>query len=401
VTYVNLAQTDFFSHHADHAELCPQVPSHIYTFPFEPNPDWSSFYASGPEIWQYIKRTTKKYNLDESVQFNSKIISTVWNDVSAKWQVKVDQKGTVFDTEADILINGAGLLNKWQWPNIQGLHSFKGQLVHTARWDPDLNWEGKKVAIIGNGSSAIQILPELQPKAAKIVTYIRSPTWITANFMAQFTPEGKNFTYTEEERKRFRENPEELFKLRHTIEHEFNKFFYVLIANTPQQAGAAAVFKQQMEERLGHDPELCAKLIPDFNVGCRRLTPGDGYLEALQEPNVRIEFNPIDRVTETGILAQGSKAEEEKFDIIICATGFDVSFSPFWDIVGKDGVRLADQWRDLPSAYFGTCAPNMPNYFIFNGPNCPIAHGSLLSAMNFAADYMMRWCRKIATEDIR
>lgn len=153
-----------------------------------------------------------------------------------------------------------------------------------------------------------------------------------------------------------------------------------------------------MQHRLNNDPELCARLIPDFKVGCRRLTPGDGYLEALQEPNVKIEFSPIERVTATGIISGGI---EEKFDVIVCATGFDVSFVPPWDMVGSLGIRLQDQWKDTPEAYFGLCTTNMPNFFIFNGPNCPVAHGSLLSAMDFAADWILRWCKKIATEDIK
>lgn len=379
-----------------------QVPAHIYTFPFEPNPDWTSFYAAGPEIWEYIKRTTTKYQLDERVQFNSKVVSTIWDERAGKWHIKVEQEKNgdvvIIEDTADVLVNGAGILNKWRWPDIKGLHSFKGKLLHSAAWDSTLDWAGKRVAIIGNGSSAIQILPKMQPTAGNIVTYIRTATWISANYASQFTADGKNFVYTEEEKRKLRENPEELLKLRRTIEHGFNKFFYALLNDNPEQTAVQTAFKKQMEERLGNSPELCAKLIPEWKVGCRRLTPGDGYLEALQEPNVSIEFSEIQEVTETGIVtATGT----EDFDIIVCATGFDVSFSPFWELVGKDGIRLADQWRENPEAYFGICAPNIPNYFIFNGPNCPVGHGSLLAVMDWTAEYILRWCRKIATEGIK
>ncbi|KAH7259815.1 hypothetical protein NW759_002732 [Fusarium solani] len=375
------------------------VPAHIYTFPFEPNPDWTSFYAAGPEIWEYIKRTTDKYQLDERVQLNSKVTSTIWDEASGKWRIEVNQNGTVIKDEADVLVNGSGILHKWRWPEIKGLDSFKGRRLHSAAWDASLDWTGKRVAIIGNGSSAIQILPKMQPAAAKIVNYIRSPTWISSNFAAELTPEGKNFQYTEEQKKEFRENPEKLREMRKLIEHHFNQFFYALVVDTPQQKAAAKVFQDEMQRRLNHDPDLCAKLIPDWKVGCRRLTPGEGYLEALQEPNVAIEFSGIKKVTETGIVA--ANGSEEEFDIIVCATGFDVSFTPFWEVVGKNGVKLADQWRDDPAAYFGICAPNMPNYFIFNGPNCPVGHGSLLSVMDWTADYIMRWIKKISTGDIK
>lgn len=335
------------------------------------------------------------------MQFNSKVISTIWDDQAGNWRIKVQrQDGTVIEDTADVLVNGSGILNKWRWPDIKGLHSFQGKLLHSAAWDTSFDWSGKRVAIIGNGSSAIQILPKMQPEASSIVTYIRSPTWISANYASQFaSKDGRNFIYTEEEKKRLRENPDELFKLRHEIEHGFNQFFYALLQDSPQQAAAFDIFQKQMRERLGDDcPELHEKLIPKWKVGCRRLTPGEGYLEALRQPNVTIDTTEIQEITSTGIV---SKSKVEKFDVIVCATGFDVSFSPFWEVVGKDGVNLAEQWREDPGAYFGICAPNMPNYFIFNGPNCPVGHGSLLSVMDWTAAWILRWCQKIATEDIK
>lgn len=239
--------------------------------------------------------------------------------------------------------------------------------------------------------------------AKHIVTYIRNPTWISPSLATTKLDSngGQNFTYTEEEKKRFRESPDKLHTLRKTLEHELNSFFGNVILNDgPQQAAAQAAFTEEMKRRLGGDKNahLHEKLIPKWTVGCRRLTPGDGYLEALAEPNVTIEMSPIQKITDKGI---DSEASSEEFDIIVCATGFDVSFSPFWELVGKDGIRLEDQWKESPEAYFGICAPNMPNYFIFNGPNCPIGHGSVLYPMGWMGDYILRWCRKIATEDIR
>lgn len=377
------------------------VPAHIYTFPFEPNPHWTRFYASGPEIWAYIKKTSQKYNLERDVQVNSKVLSSIWDDVAGKWHLRIQKNDlSILETDADILISGAGFLNKWSWPQIKGLHTFGGTLLHSAAWKPDLDWANKRVAIIGNGSSAVQLLPEIQPTAASVVNFVRSPLWISSNFASEFTPEGVNFDYDEASRNNFEENPEQLHDLRHRIEHAFNQLFYSLLKGSPQQVGAHALFTKQMAERLNHDPWLCEKLIPKFEVGCRRLSPGDSYLTAIQAKNVSLELSPIEAIGASGIKTQ-KDSEEQPFDIIICATGFDVSFCPSWDMQGKDGIKLADQWKDHPEAYFGTVVPNMPNFFMVNGPNSPLAHGSLLSAMYFTVEYILKWCEKISTQDIK
>lgn len=329
------------------------------------------------------------------MQFNSTVISTIWDESTSQWQIKIRSlDGTVRDDTADILINGSGLLNRWRWPDIPGLHSFQGSLVHSAAWDPAIDWSGKRVALIGNGSSGIQILPQVQPGAKHVVSYARNPTWISPVLMG-----GDVKVYDEEHRKRLRENPEELRELRRGIEHFANHFFHMLLSESPEQATAKAGVVEAMKQRLGeHNTHLHEKLIPEWKLGCRRLTFGEGYLEALQKPNVTVEMNQIQEINDKGII---TTASTEEFDIIICATGFNVSFAPFWELVGKDGIRLADQWRDSPEAYLGVCAPNMPNYFVVNGPNSPAGHGNLISAMDWMVDYILRWCRKIAKEDIK
>ncbi|KAJ5520427.1 hypothetical protein N7463_000880 [Penicillium fimorum] len=370
------------------------IPAHIYTFPFEPNPNWSTFYAEGSEILQYIKDTSDKYKLHEMVQLNSEVTESIWDEDTGKWNVKIQRGNDVTRDTADILINGSGILNG-VGPTSRG---FKGKLIHSASWDTSLDWSGKNVALIGNGSSAIQILPTIQPTAKSVTNFMRSPTWVAANFAAEFTKNGKNFSYTEEEKRRFQENPDELLEMRKKIEHGVNQFFYGLMKGSPQQKEANRVSKQIMEDRLNNNPELCDRLIPDFEFGCRRISPGEGYLEALQENNVVCCFSPIHKITNQGIETEEGHTE---FDIIICATGFDVSFSPFWKLVGRGGQSLSKLWQEKPDAYFGICAPEQPNYFIFNGPNCPIAHGSLLAAMESTADWIFKWCKKIASEDIK
>ncbi|ETI24668.1 hypothetical protein G647_04037 [Cladophialophora carrionii CBS 160.54] len=374
------------------------IPAHAYTFLFEPNPDWSQFYPSQPEIQAYIKATVAKYNLDKYVSLKSKVLETRWDDDAGKWKIKFDANGVSQEDTADILVNGSGFLNKWKWPQIAGLHDFQGKLVHSAKWDNTYSWEGKKVAVIGNGSSGIQIVAAMQPKVSKLVTYIRNPTWISINFCADKTTDGKNFTYTEEQRKAFRENPEAHFALRKELEASVNGFFFGMKTGHPFQQGLEAACKAQMGAILKDDPELAAKMIPAFHPGCRRLTPGDGYLEALQQPNARVCWSPITRVTAKGIeTAEG----EEEFDLIVCATGFDTSFVPSWKLVGLNGATLDERWKTDPDAFFAVQVDTMPNYYMFNGPNCPISHGSVLTEISWTCDYILRWAQKIATQNIK
>lgn len=204
---------------------------------------------------------------------------------------------------------------------------------------------------------------------------------------------------TDEEKKKFREDPEALKDYRKRIESSFNHFFWALMLNSKEQEELQSASKKLMEDALQNDPELIARFVPEWKVGCRRLTPGEDYLESLQESNVTTTFTPIDHMTEAAIVLEDGTTVE--VDAIVCATGFDVSFAPRWEVKGRRGTDLSELWRDNPEAYMGICAPDIPNYFIFNGPNCPIGHGSVLAELDFAADYMLRWIYKIATEDIK
>lgn len=153
-----------------------------------------------------------------------------------------------------------------------------------------------------------------------------------------------------------------------------------------------------MREKLKNDPNLCDKLIPKWEVGCRRLTPGDGYLESFLLPNVQLTNSPITRITETGI---ETESDSHPLDVIICATGFDASNIPYFPVTGRNGLTLAEKWKDEPESYLSLACPDFPNYFIFTGPNATVGHGTLLTSMTWSADWMIKWLRKIATEDIK
>ncbi|KXT02143.1 hypothetical protein AC578_5952 [Pseudocercospora eumusae] len=379
------------------------IPAHIYCFPFAPNPDWSSFYVSGPEIQAYIQRTAKDYGLRDYVQLNSRVVSARWSHEKGKWEVDIEQDGRIIHDEADVLVNGTGFLNRWKWPDIPGLDKFQGEMVHSAQWQ-HIDWAGKAVGLIGNGSSAVQILPQMQPAAKSIDTYIRTPTWIIPNFLAEFTPEGKNFSYSEEQKQRWRAKPEELKEMRQSLEHALNASFLMFYKDSGHAKWVKENFGKIMREKLGGDTELARRLVPEWPVGCRRITPGENYLDALQADNVKVRFEPIVGINEKGIVCQPPadvEPETTPYDIIVCATGFDVSYKPPFTLQGRNGVTLQDLWKDDSEAYLGIHAPDQPNYFSFAGPNSPVGHGSIFAMLDSVAEYILKWCSKIAGQGIK
>lgn len=354
-----------------------------------------------------MEDVTKKFGLDTYVRLNSRVVSSIWSDGAGKWSITIETtdlangKMTTTTDEADILVNGSGILNRKKLPDIPGLDTFKGTIVHSAAWDPNLDWAGKRVGIIGNGSSAIQILPEMAPTASKLVEYVRSTTWVIPEFLTEFTPDGKNFEYAEEQKKQWRDDPTALRDMRRKMEHAFNTYFGIFKESSPQQAYVREAFTSMMKARLNGDEVLIEKLVPQFPVGCRRITPGTGYLEALQTENVKVNTDPITHITEKGIKTrnpQDGKETEEPLDIIVAATGFDVSFSPAWETKGHNGADLAQRWKDDAEAYLGIFAPQMPNYLIYNGPNCPIGHGSLMGVMEATTTLILNLTHKIASQ---
>lgn len=345
------------------------VPAHIYTLLDIPNPDYPAFYATGGEIQQYLTKIKKEYKLDRDIKYNSRVSSAHWDEDQGKWRVKIDQNGTEIEDECDILINGSGVLNAWSWPNIKGLHDFKGHLSHSADykdWEKKQSFEGKRVAVIGNGSSAIQIVPQMAKVASHLYNIVRTPTWISAPFAEDLSKApGTNPKYTDEEKEVFRKNPDKLFEHRHELAHAFNHFYEALIEGSAANNEARRRTKEMMEQRLKDHPELAKQLIPDWSLGCRRLTPGNGYLESLTQKNVTLQVGDIDTVTEKGLrMKDGTEIE---VDALVCATGFDVSFKPRWEQIGRDGKSLAKLWEKDAQGYFSLCVSGMPNFFIFNG----------------------------------
>jgi len=256
--------------------------------------------------------------------------------------------------------------------------------------------------VIGNGSSGIQVFGAMQKEASSITHYIRSPTWISLIFASQFSPDGKNFAYTDEQKQKF-QDPQENFAYREMLESAGNGIFKTLVFDETCQ-DVKANFRQQMEKvmklRLKDSPNLIRNLIPSYQPWCRRLTPGDEYLEALQCDNASLTDERIELISENGI--RTTDGEYKEYDIIVTATGFVNNRVVPWVMKGRNGKLLSDLFKENTDGYMSVTAPEMPNYFTIGcGPNFVIANGSIMSAFGFISDYIYQWINKIATEDIK
>ncbi|KAK0295900.1 hypothetical protein LTR91_011249 [Friedmanniomyces endolithicus] len=375
-----------------------------WAFPFDPNPDWSRFYSSGTEIQDYILRTAKKWDLDRDVRLNHWVREARWVDERGQWRVTVEHQGQRRDEYADVLLSGQGVLVHYKWPTILGLHDFKGRITHSAAWDHDYDYNDKRIAVIGNGSSGIQIVPQLQKLPGTDVTnFLRGPTWVyyrvpPSTHLGRETDD-PNPAYTEEEKKRWRENPAELRKMRHDMIARTNKAFRMFVKGSDTNKDAVAFATKQMAAKLSNDTRLCEMLIPKWEVGCRRITPGPGYLESFTKPNCHVTNSKITHISEGAVHTEDGQTH--KVDVVVCATGFDVSHRPQYPLIGLNDVDLRDSWDHEPESYLSVAAPDMPNYFCMMGPNAVVGHGSLMEALNWTGDYFCQWIKKIATEDIK
>jgi cation diffusion facilitator CzcD-associated flavoprotein CzcO len=391
------------------------IPAHTYTYPFEPNPDWSGYYAHSYEIQEYFERFYEKYELAPFVKLNTEVVSAAWDEDEGKWNVALRSRDSAsgetktFQDWCHVLINGSGVLSKWKWPDIEGLHDFQGQLTHSAAWDLSTDATGKRVAVIGTGSSSIQIVPQLAEKASQLTVFMRNVTWISPMFAADEqaaaedgekpAPAGKHW-YTRREKERFRNDPEFHLQYRKDIEGQMGQNFAMFLRGTELNAKAKHMMREQMLQRIGPGHEqLKEKLIPSWSPGCRRLTPGESYLEALTRPNVSTVHEEIVRIKPHGLVVASGK--EIQVDILACATGFEVAYVPHFTIIGAGGVVMQEEWAEEPNIYLSVAAPRYPNYFVVNGPRGNWGHGCILPSHEVQIEYIMQCVQKMQEEGIK
>ncbi|KAH6970672.1 hypothetical protein BKA56DRAFT_636290 [Ilyonectria sp. MPI-CAGE-AT-0026] len=384
------------------------VPSAAYQFSFAPKPDWSRYYSPAAEIQAYYEGFARDHGyLDRYIKLSHEVNGATWDEVTSQWVLQVTHtteagEKRIFEDRVDFLVANIGVLNTWKWPDIPNREAFGGRITHSADYDTSLDLTGKTVIVIGSGASSIQIIPAIQKIAKKVISFYRTPQWISSGLPLEgYTDEqGRNFDYTEEQKKQFADDPAFYLSQRKAIEAKINASFRANIADHPFQKLTREAVSKQMAVALNHDETLVKRLVPSFPVGCRRLGPAEGFLEAFLKDNVELANGEIAAFTKKGL--QTNDGTEYEADVIICATGFDVNFRPYFPIIGRNGLALNDAWKDDPAAYLAVAASGFPNFMIGSlGPNCPAGHGSFVTVLEAAQNYICKVIRKMQTENIR
>lgn len=374
------------------------VPAHIYTYTFEPKTDWSGMFAGSREISKYFNDFADKYELRKYVTCQHLVTSAEWDDSQAVWRVGVQNQasGQTIDDWCHVLINCSGGLNNWKYPDIPGLHSFKGEMCHSAQWNDSINLKGKSVGLIGNGSSGIQILPAILPDVSKVTAFYRGPTWITPGALGD--EESATLKFSQEEIDEWKSDPEAHLAFRKDLEDRMNRLFPLFIKDSEEQNVIREMTVESMKEKIT-DAELVEKLIPKWSVGCRRLTPGHGYLQALGDPKTTVAWGGINRIVEDGLVTESG--QHHKFDVLLLATGFNTSSVPRFKLRGRGGHLLSDVWKNHAEAYLGYAIAGFPNYFMSLGPNCPIGNGSVLVSIEAQIACMIEIMGKYQRENLK
>jgi cation diffusion facilitator CzcD-associated flavoprotein CzcO len=367
------------------------IPSALYSFSWAPNPDWSRVYPLQSEIRDYLRRVAEEKGVIPHVRFGHEGRGAAWDDDAKLWRLETS-KG---ELTANVLVTAMGGLSEPALPDIPGLERFGGTMFHSAEWDHDHDITGERVAVIGTGASAIQIVPEIQPRVGTLTLFQRTPSWVMPDL---------DRPVTKVERELFRRLPFTQRAVRWLI--------YGLqestVLGTIVDRRLSQVFEQVARRHLRSqvaDPELRRKLTPDYILGCKRITMSNTYYPALSAPNAEVVTEPITEVTETGV--RTADGAERELDTIVLATGFQVFNNPgMAALKGRGGVSLLDAWNGSPRAYLGTAVSGFPNLFFVVGPNSAGGYNSIIftseSHINYVAECVREMERaNVATVEVR
>ena len=356
------------------------VQSHLYSYSFEPKPDWSRMFGPQLEIWGYMTHCARKYGLYPHFQFETVVNGATFNEQSGKWTINTS-KG---DYTATVFVSCSGGLSQPAMPDIKGLQDFKGKLFHSARWDHSYDLKDKTVAVIGTGASAIQIVPTIAPTVKQLFLYQRTPAWI----LPKPDRAMKGF-----EKKMFATMPFMQRLLRGML-YWRNELFAIGFVSKPGIMKLAQKMATRHINAVIKDETLRKKVTPAYKVGCKRILLSNEYYQALTRANVEVITDSIKEVTSNGIVT--ANGEERKMDAIILATGFHAADGvvPF-AIKGTNGLDLNEAWKNGAEAYLGTSVSGFPNLFLIVGPNTGLGHSSMILMIEAQVHYAMEAIRQM------
>ncbi|MFI6870337.1 flavin-containing monooxygenase [Nocardia sp. NPDC050406] len=358
------------------------VPSPLYSFSYEPKPDWPQRYSGRADIQAYIHAVARRHGLLDSIVFGAEVTEAQFDDHSGQWTVLT---GDGTSRTADILISAVGQLSRPAWPAIPGIDSFEGTSFHSALWDHEVPLAGKRVACIGTGASAIQYIPEIQPQVEHLTLFQRTAAWVLPKFDTDYKP------------------------VHHRVLRKIpgmplaERVSWWLIGETValglvEFPGIVRVVSRIAEKHLEEqvpDPELRAKLTPDYPIGCKRGLFSNDYFPALCEPNVDVVTTPISEIVPQGV--RTADGTVHAVDVIVYGTGFKgTEFLWPMKIRGRGGRNLADAWADGAHAYLGMTVPEFPNLFLVYGPNTNLGVGSIIYMLESQARYIRSAIQAIA-----
>ncbi len=371
-------------HHNTYPGAACDVPSHQYEFSFAPNPRWSRRYAPQAEIQAYVEDVARREGVVDRIRTGTEVTGASWDAQRSRWTLET----AAGPHEADVLITACGQLAVPSVPPIPGLDSFDGPAFHSARWDHSVDVAQKRVAVVGSGCSAIQIVPAIQPKVAHVDVYQRSPGWTIPKM---------DFAYSERTKRLFERFP----ALQRADRAAVFAFMELGAAGMTKQQWLLGPFRAVARRQITKaikDPELRAKVTPKDEIGCKRIMLTDEWYPTLVKPNVDLVTDRIAEVTPAGIRTQDGT--ERPYDVLVLATGFEAhAFVAPMHVVGEEGKSLAEVWGGVPKAYLGTSVAGFPNMFLLYGPNTNGGTGSVIYTIEAGVDHVIAALRELDRRD--
>ena len=360
--------------------LTCDVPSQHYCYSFALNPEWSHLFSPGPEIQGYFEGISERYALAPYLRLGKELQRAAWQ--GEQWALTFADGEAV---ECDVVIMATGVLHHPIWPEIPGVGSFDGPQFHTARWDHDVPLEGKRVGIIGTGSTAIQITPAVIDRVGSLSLFQRTPQWILPI---------PNPAYSDEEKAQFRAEPELLADSYHAFSERIRTTIArAVVGDAEQMQKIADACRRNLEDNV-HDPELRARLTPDYAVACKRLIMSENFYAAIQRDNAELVTTSIQAIEARGIRTTDGRLHE--LDVLVYATGFDAHrFIRGVQISGLNGVTVDEAWKDGLYAHRSMSLPGFPNLFMMIGPNSPIGNFSLIMVAEEQIRYILALVEEI------